>query len=117
MLQQTKLKYDNELNIGVPSNMAVPNCNFNVLKSHDKEFLSQIQPQNISGYTYLNKLSSNNSDFHPVKYGKKIGYTSADPRLLIKIGQASLSCAIYAQLEKDTTLSTSGIVFSIYFNI
>ena len=45
------------------------------------------------------------------------GLKLLDPRLLIKIGQASLSCAIYAQLENDTTLSTSGIVFSIYFNI
>ena len=102
MLQQTKLKYDNELNIGVPSNMAVPNCNFNVLKSHDKEFLSQIQPQNISGYTYLNKLSSNNSDFHPVKYGKKIGYTSADPRLLIKTRGTSL---ILDKPPFDTSIS------------
>jgi len=86
MSQQTKLKYNNKLNTGVPSNMAVPNCDFKTLKSQNREFLSQTQPQNISGYTYLNKLPSNNSDFHPVKDGKKTCFTSVDPKLRIKGG-------------------------------
>ena len=46
-----------------------------------------------------------------------VGLKLLDPRLLIKIDQANLSCTIYAQLEKDPVLSTSGIIFSISFNI
>ena len=83
MLQQNKLKYNNELNVGIPSNMAVPNCNFKTIKNKDdREFLSEIQPQDISGYTYLNNLPSNDSDFHPVKCGNQTCYTSTDPRLI-----------------------------------
>ena len=46
-----------------------------------------------------------------------VGLKLLDPRLLIRIDQATLSFAIYAQLEKDPVLSTSGIIFSISFNI
>ena len=47
----------------------------------------------------------------------EIGLKLLDPGLLIKTDQASLSCAIYAQLEIDPVLSTSGIIFLISFNI
>ena len=44
-----------------------------------------------------------------------VGLKLLDHRLLIKIDQASSSCAIYTQLETDPVLSTSGIIFSISF--
>ena len=46
-----------------------------------------------------------------------IGLKLLEPKLLIKIDQANLSYAIYAQLEKDPFLSTSGIIFPLSFNI
>ena len=46
-----------------------------------------------------------------------VGLKKLEPKLLIRIDQATLSCAIYAQLEKDPLKSTSGIIFPMSFNI
>ena len=46
-----------------------------------------------------------------------VGLKFLEPKLLIRIDQVNMSCAIYAQLKKDPLKSTSGVTFSIHCNI
>ena len=64
--------------------MAVPNCNFNDNKKPGtvQNFYMKFNRKINQDITYLNTLKSNDSDFHPIKCGNKICYTSTDPRLI-----------------------------------